>query len=238
MSQSMSQVISQVLRQEQRLTPQLIQSMDILQLPLTALETRINEEMEQNPVLEYVRPTGEAQAPAETPQQTSDETPRNDDPIESIEAMVDRSRFGSDGYESRPRGSFVAYGEIDPKIEALANTAARPVSLQEYLQQQWRLVEATPEIKRAGEAIVGFIEEDGYLRTNFETVSAAVRPTLERAQLDEALRLVQKMEPPGVGGGIFMNASCCSWMPCILSRTWPSRSSGRTCWTSRENACP
>src|SRR5262245_5187086 len=52
MSHSMGQHLSLGLRQEQRLTPQLIQSMNILQLPLMALEAKIREEMERNPALE------------------------------------------------------------------------------------------------------------------------------------------------------------------------------------------
>ena len=56
MSQFMSQNLTLGLRQEQRLTPQLIQSMNILQLPLLALEAKIREEMERNPALEEEEP--------------------------------------------------------------------------------------------------------------------------------------------------------------------------------------
>lgn len=208
MSQSMSQFISQAMRQEQRLTPQLIQSMDILQLPLTALEQRINSEIEQNPLLEYeplrdghdpLRENGTSGA-ALTPQNGQTESaPPSDDPIESIEAIIDRGRFAGDAYASRPRAAALNYGELDPKIEALANTAARPQSLQEFLQQQWRLVEADEEIKQAGEAIISFIEDDGYLRTNFEAIREAARLTGNVSVLETALALVQKMDPPGVG---------------------------------------
>ena len=54
MSQYLSQVPVQQMQMklEQRLTPQLIQSMEMLQLPVTALEARIQEELEQNPALE------------------------------------------------------------------------------------------------------------------------------------------------------------------------------------------
>src|SRR3990172_9388639 len=58
MSQYMSPHLSLGLRQEQRLTPQLIQSMNILQLPLMALEAKVREEMERNPALEEVEPEG------------------------------------------------------------------------------------------------------------------------------------------------------------------------------------
>lgn len=194
----MSQMISQGLRQEQRLTPQLIQSMDILQLPLMALEQRINEELEQNPILEY-EPAVREVAPSDVKTDTEPSEPPGDDPLEAIEALVDRGGFTSDWSDFRPRASSSAAGEPDAKSEALANTADRPQSLQEFLQQQWRFVEAAPEVKRAGELIVGFIEEDGYLRTNFETMIQASGATIDRPVMSEALHFVQRLDPPGVG---------------------------------------
>jgi RNA polymerase sigma-54 factor len=199
MSQSMSQMISQVMRQEQRLTPQLIQSMDILQLPLIALEQRINEELEQNPVLEYepvqAKPAGEQAAAGDAPD-NADAQPDTHDPIDTLESIVDRGRFAGDNVEYRRRTG--GDGEADPKVEAMANTAARPQSLQEYLLDQWRFVEADPQIKRAGEAIINFIEDDGYLRTNFEMIGEAMRSTVDRKALEQALYLVQKLDPPGI----------------------------------------
>ena len=197
MSQSLSLVISQVLRQEQRLTPQLIQSMDILQLPLLALEQRINEELEQNPVLEY-EPDRQGLTDAQSqPAEKPESEPTNGDPTEAIEAMVERLRASSERYE--PRRRFRDDGEADPKIAAMANAAARPQSLQEHLADQWRFVEVEPEVKRAGETIVTFLEDDGYLRTNFETMAENVKPPLSLQSLEQALPLVQKLEPAGIG---------------------------------------
>ena len=201
MSQSMSQMISQAMRQEQRLTPQLIQSMDILQLSLIALEQRINEELEQNPVLEYEpvqgKPADSQPSNTDAPD-SADSQPATNDPIDTLESIIDRGGFGSENYDYRPRASGSS-GEPDPKIEAMANTAARSQSLQEYLLEQWRFVDALPEVKRVGEAIINFIEDDGYLRTNFEVIGETVRPVEDRAVLEQALHLVQKMDPPGVG---------------------------------------
>ena len=67
MSQYLSQVASQQLRQDQRLTPQLIQSMNILQLNVASLDQRIQEELEQNPILEYEPENGQEAAAAEAP---------------------------------------------------------------------------------------------------------------------------------------------------------------------------
>src|SRR5262245_55169404 len=73
MSHAMSQVARQVLAQQQRLTPQLIQAMDILQLTAMALESRISQELDSNPALEATiadddaGPTAETEAPPAEP---------------------------------------------------------------------------------------------------------------------------------------------------------------------------
>jgi len=195
MSQYMSQVISQTMRQEQRLTPQLIQSMDILQLPLMALQQRINQELQENPVLEYELETPEPEGQADE-DKNGEQTETPGDPLDDLEVLAE-SLYYEPGRWSRGRAS--NDGEDDPKLQAMANTAAPPESLHEYLMHQWSFVEADPEVKRAGEAIINFIEDDGYLRTNFETIAESVKPPLEKETLSEALKLVQRLDPPGVG---------------------------------------
>ena len=76
MSQFMSQSLSLGLRQEQRLTPQLIQSMNILQLPLLALEAHVREEMERNPALEVDEPDARPEA---EPHRSADKLVKNGD---------------------------------------------------------------------------------------------------------------------------------------------------------------
>lgn len=176
MSQSLSLVMSQELRQEQRLTPQLIQSMDILQLPLMALEARINEEMEQNPVLEVAPPAPDEEAPprpAPTEPTNGPESAAEAVGFQRLERMSREYDFdpGDHGY-GRARST----GERDAKMDAMANTASRPVSLREHLSGQWTFVDVDAEVKRAGEALLDYIEEDGYLRTDLETVAQSVRP--------------------------------------------------------------
>jgi RNA polymerase sigma-54 factor len=198
MSQYLSQVAAQVLRQEQRLTPQLIQSMDILQLPLLALEQRLQEEMEMNPALEVERPAHEVSLEAPSgPETDSEGEPEQDDGFSRLEELSREYDldFGDRPYTPRARGD----GERDAKLDAMANTACRPISLQEYLLQQWGLVDEPPEIKRAGEVIINQIDEDGYLRTPLEEITNSISPPLSRDVVEEALLAVQELEPTGVG---------------------------------------
>ena len=200
MSQYMSQIPVQILRQEQRLTPQLIQSMDILQLPLMALEQRINQELQTNPVLEYESPDlGGEEAPPE-PQTERDEQGPDDEGAESfdhLDRLIQENDFdpGDQPY-ARPRAS----GETDAKMEAMANTASRPESLPKLLQEQWRFLTLPEHLGRAGDAIIDFIEEDGYLRTDLGTVAESVDPPLAVADVEAALMEIhQKLEPSGIG---------------------------------------
>jgi RNA polymerase sigma-54 factor len=198
MSHSMSQHLSLGLRQEQRLTPQLIQSMNILQLPLLALESKIREEMEHNPALEdesEARAAEAAEAPAHAAEPAA--------PSEEAEGFSRLDRLsreydmddGDQGFgRARP-----ASGERDAKMDAMANTASRPESLNEYLQHQWAFVEVEPQIRAAGELILNHIEDDGYLHTSLEALAELHEPPFTPAEMEDALSWVQTLDPPGVG---------------------------------------
>jgi RNA polymerase sigma-54 factor len=79
------------------------------------------------------------------------------------------------------------------------NTAARGATLTEHLLGQWAFIECPPNIRRAGEAIINSIDAEGYFRTDFEIVSKESKTPLPIADLQEALRLVQTLEPAGTG---------------------------------------
>lgn len=152
---------SQQMRLEQRLTPQLIQSMEILQLPLLALEARIREELESNPVLEEPEdvPTPEAPVVKDEPQKSE----ANEAEAESFERLDRMSRDLEFDPGDLPygRGGGGWDGERDAKMDAMANTACRAEGLADQLTHEWALVEADEAVKRAGEVLIDWIDEDG-----------------------------------------------------------------------------
>jgi RNA polymerase sigma-54 factor len=88
--------------------------------------------------------------------------------------------------------------EFDAKAQAIAAAPARGVSLHDHLRGQWALCDVAPELRPLGEAIIGHLEEDGYLRTPLETIAAAQGVPV--AQVERALGAVQVLlEPAGVG---------------------------------------
>src|SRR6185369_6587930 len=91
-------------------------------------------------------------------------------------------------------------GERDAKMDAMANTAGRAQSLSDQLLDQWRMVETTPEVRQAGEYLIGFIDDDGYLRTDMATLLAQAPPGFTMELLEKALKVVQSsLEPVGLG---------------------------------------
>ena len=79
------------------------------------------------------------------------------------------------------------------------NTAAQEKSLLDSLKEQWRMVDAAPLVKEAGELIIDYLDERGYLSTRLEHLHNKDRHAFGIEHLQKALELVQKLEPAGVG---------------------------------------
>lgn len=197
MSQHLSQTLGQHMRMEQKLTPQLIQSMSILQKPLAELEGFVEEALESNAALEI----DESPAPLDQSQEsTVDRTdrPHGDEAgfrrLERFSRDFDAEWAGSDRLSTRRYNN----GEPDPKLGAMANTAGREQGLTEHLLGQWGLLELNPEIRTAGEIIINNIDGDGYLRRPLEELANDSRRSLSISTLEAALREVQRLEPAGI----------------------------------------
>jgi RNA polymerase sigma-54 factor len=203
--------------QRQMLTPRMIQSMEILQLPLMALEERIEQELTNNPVLEMhekeMKPgsaaaEAEHEAQAEYSEGEKALTMKEDgaadfDRLARISDYFENEEFSTNGSSSSFRQSSYD-GERDKKLDAMNNTASRGVNLQEHLLGEWAFIDCTLEVRAAGEAIIANIDGDGYLRRDgqllpLDEIAKESKKPLALADLETALRLVQTLEPAGVG---------------------------------------
>jgi RNA polymerase sigma-54 factor len=198
---------SQHMRLEQRmkLAPRMIQSMEILQLPTMALEERIDQELAANPVLERTESTDNT-AP--------DLAPVAGVPPEAAIAPLPagagtgtedgaeaghRTRDVEDAYSYTPRNTRSGSSDRDPKLEAMANTAARGISLQEELLQQWNMVEVDPAIRRAGQVLIDWVDEDGYIRDSLDVICRELPQGVRREDLQNAIGVLQRrLEPAGI----------------------------------------
>jgi RNA polymerase sigma-54 factor len=194
------------LEQKMKLAPHMIQSMEILQLPILALQERIEQELNSNPVLEVEEPANSEQAePVE--QQPRDDINEKDLVVDTDNDKVrDFERLDSldDDYKDymsrvEPFRRRTGVDEPDRKLEAIKNTTAPPQSLHEHLTEQWGLVEAEEPKKKAGSLIIDYIDDRGYLTVRLEQLQNKDKAdfTLDDSKL--ALELVQKLEPTGVG---------------------------------------
>jgi RNA polymerase sigma-54 factor len=197
------------LQQQMKLAPRIIQAMEILQLPMLALQERIDAEMEANPVLE----TQQLDSDVDTAQTESESADRgeqdmivgddngNSDDFERLAEFTDEYGLEFNGIDLPPRQAAQPSGERDRKLDAMANTPAPSESLDQYLMGQWAFIDAADDVKSAGELIISLIDEDGYLRTELgELVARAdqAHPVSEET-FRAALTLVQTLEPTGVG---------------------------------------
>ena len=207
------------MRQEMRqlLTPRMIQSMEILQLPLMALEERIVEELEANPVLEMREGDPDAIATetdravaednGQSEQTTADEkalvvhedanTSEDFARLERISEYLENEEFATNSSFTHRVANYD--GERDKKLDALNNSPDRTGNLTDYLLEQWTFVECPPNVRRAGRAIINYVDEQGYLRTDLETIRSESKTPLTPEDLTAALRLVQTLEPAGIG---------------------------------------
>ncbi len=194
------------MEQRMKLAPHMIQSMEILQLPILALQERIEQELNSNPVLEMSEPGNpeDADSAEQQPQEDIEEkdlvvnTDNNKaGDFERLESLGEGFRDYMD--EAGPFRTRVYSDEPDKKLEAIKNTAAPPQSLHEHLAEQWRLVDAEDAVKKAGDMIIDYIDDRGYLSVRLEQLHNKDRGDFNIDDLKEALELVQKLEPAGVG---------------------------------------
>lgn len=197
--------------QKQVLAPRMIQSMEILQLPIMALQERIEQEMEENPVLELQETDPEAwegqddqerPEPPDSPTEEErelviDETKGNEDDFERLLNM-DEQWPGHFEEHTRPsRGQTEEAGER--KHDAMANMMARPQSLQDYLHDQLGWFDLEPGLRAMADRIIYNLDSNGYLQGCLEDLLGPDVGEEELALAQRALALVQKLDPPGVG---------------------------------------
>jgi RNA polymerase sigma-54 factor len=197
------------MRMEQRmkLAPHMIQSMEILQLPILALQERIEQELNNNPVLEIDEPSnleGAEPIEQEAPQKDVGEkvlvVDTDKDKVDDFERLESlEGEFKEHIEQAEPFYAHRQADEPDRKLEAIKNTAAPPQSLHEHLTEQWQLVDVEESVKKAGSMIIDYIDEKGYLTVRLEQLHNKDRNDFTLDDLKKALVLVQKLEPAGIG---------------------------------------
>ena len=190
---------SQVLKLQQKLSPQQIQLMKLIQLPTQALEDRIQEELEVNPALET-----ESQAD-EDPFESDYEAPEDDYSSAEEEERYPESKeqdFSEELFDDTPEYRLNAnnYSADDETYEA--PIVAR-MDLSDVLHEQLALRSLAPQKEALCKYLIGTLDDDGYLRRELvdivDDLAFSLGIFIEPSELEEALRVVQSMDPAGVG---------------------------------------
>jgi RNA polymerase sigma-54 factor len=172
-----------------RMAPRMIQSMEILQLPLMALQERIDQELSENPVLVDLRES-------ENPEPEAEEAPAA---AETVEPADDYTLDADDWTESHRPSRAALSEEADRKHDAMQNMASRPRSLHDDLSDQLGFLDTDSTIKAMAEYIIYNLDDNGYLHHDLNDVVRDFGGEATLDQAEEALALVQRLDPPGVG---------------------------------------
>ncbi|MBE6207650.1 MAG: RNA polymerase factor sigma-54 [Rikenellaceae bacterium] len=168
----------QILSLQQKLSPQQIQMIKLLELPTVQLEQRIKQEIEDNIVLEEDERRSEEDEPKEI---SVEEYLKEDD---------------TPAYKSR-----LNHFSRDDKQRPIYLTEGR--SLQEYLVEQLGYRNLSEREMRLAVYLVGSIDEDGYLRRDLESVADDIAFTVgvevPVEELERLLGIIHELEPAGVG---------------------------------------
>ena len=188
-------MLKQKLQQKllQKLSPQQIQMIKLLEVPTLQIEQRIKKELEENPALE------EGEEDEEIPAES-------DDGEEFDEEDKDQEEFTLDDYieeDEIPEYRLQAnnYSKDDEKRAEIPFSVGS--SFHEHLESQFGLRDLTDKQKILGEFIIGNIDEDGYLRRELvnivDDLAFLQNMTTTVEELEEVLKIIQDLEPPGVG---------------------------------------
>ena len=169
----------QVLSLQQKLSPQQIQMIKMLELPAVQLEQRIKQEIEENIALE------EEERPAEEdeqPQQISVDEYLHEDDTPSY-----KSRINNFSKDDKQRPVYLTEGR----------------SLQEYLVEQLSYRNLSERDMKLAVYLIGSIDEDGYLRRDLESISDDIAFTVgietSVSELERLLDIIHELEPAGIG---------------------------------------
>ena len=197
----MEQTFGLRLEQRMRLAPQIIQSIEILQLPILALEERLETEMTENPVLEVETEEEETTEgePSEPVERVEPEGPEETTRLEGESPQLSDLDEDWREYFTRANTRSIQYTERDKKLDAMQNTAARGLSLQEHLMNQLSLLESNEHKRQIGENIIFNLDNNGYLQYPVQEVVNSMNGGTTLEEAEGILRQIQTLEPPGIG---------------------------------------
>lgn len=181
------------LKLSQRLSPQQIQLMQLVQLPIQGFEQRLQQELEENPALEI----GKADTATEDFEEAYEE-PLDSETIAAEDIDIDAYLSDDEIPEYRTQTHNYSPDEVEKNIPYAAGT-----SFTQYLLSQLRTIRLDAEVRAIAEFLVGSIDESGYIRRSLlelvDDLAFTQNVYVTEEAVAAALKVVQTLDPPGAG---------------------------------------
>ncbi len=195
--------------QKQVMSPRMIQSMEVLQLPILALVEHIDQAMTENPVLETLE--GDASLPDESAEREHPDSPAESeremvveegkDNAEDFERLLELDRNVPDLFDGTRPSSNRIQQESDRQHDQMSNIVDEHDStLQQHLEDQIVEMDLEPEIRVLADRIITSLDSNGYLPVGLADLLSPIDDPELLSMAEQALKIVQSLDPLGVGG--------------------------------------
>jgi RNA polymerase sigma-54 factor len=200
-------VLQQRLSQQLVMTPQLRQAIKILQVSRAELETLVDQELTENPVLEEnldEKVEGPPEVPTVDGQNGAEEWQADGEKpeVEAASTVSDidwkeyAENYSNDIHGSTGHGA--ASNDDDDRRAALENVLVKRTLLPDHLMWQLRLSDLSDAEKEVGGLIIGSLDKDGYLPIQPEEIAFLADTWPDVEIVERVLRRIQEFDPPGV----------------------------------------
>lgn len=198
LSNNKKQMLKQTLSQKliQKLSPQQIQFIQLLQLNTTEIETKVEEELAENAALEQGKNEAEDSIPEQESSESSDDVETLE--VDDFDYKDDISEYISDeeDYQSYTPN-------YDPNEERKEIPVAATKTIYDLLVDQLNSIKINERETELAKHLIGMIEEDGYLRRPLKNISydmAFIKNIqTNEEELESVLKLIQTLDPVGIG---------------------------------------
>ena len=193
------------------LTPQLQQSIRLLQLSTLDLDQELEKILMQNPMLEREEAGAETapSAPARAPEETAPPSAEAGAEWNATETWA-------------PEEQSAAWREDDDESDTFQQPST-PITLVDHLSAQLRLMPLNERDHQLMSLLIAHLDESGYLQASLEEIQSVAPESLaaETDELHVALRLLQSLDPAGVGARDL--SECLSLQLAVLPESTPGR---------------
>lgn len=195
----------------QKLSPQQIQLMKLLQVPTASLEQRIKDELEENPALEEGTPDDIAEEKENdeddeptTEEENAQEEKEEYSDEEVSEAIKEQDSFDIADYIEDDDVPYykLAANNSSPDDEHRETPVVVTVTFQDTLLSQLGLSDLDDREYLIGQHLIGSLDDDGYIRRDLDAIADDLAFTqniaTDAAELEHILKVIQTLDPPGI----------------------------------------